>query len=314
MTRSDALATLALTFGFSSALTLFSRRSPSVSVPLPTDRLDVERETLDLLDGQEIQTWPGLNYFEFGVAVIVPGFGNESRAPLVQANIAWLRQQRVPIECTIFVYKSEEEFPLDPELYQPCELVRHAGYWMQHIAAYNLAKTRKQFILHLMDGIGVNPGADLWRMIAIMLQNELDMLSLSYRVSMQKWPIPGMSQNTSFEVGRLVDKVEFHFNVFTRASFACFQDLIDAESNPLGWGTPNVFPSVCHAKIGLSDSMTFDKLSGGAYDTGKALAQEKTYMTKFADFVPDGAWVPGAATIRGLVGGSNMPQHEWHEE
>jgi len=49
---------------------------------------------------------------EDGIAVIVPGLGDYERAQLVLQNIAWLKAQNVPFECTIYVYLSADDFPL----------------------------------------------------------------------------------------------------------------------------------------------------------------------------------------------------------
>jgi hypothetical protein len=254
---------------------------------------------------------PPEEILEDGVAVVWPGLGEESRAQLVRKNIQWLKKQGIPFDCWIFVYKSEKEFALNEADYAPCNITRHQGYWMSHVLEMPLSLTKMPFILHILDSVEPQADVNLKSMFQIMRANSLGAASATFP-SISDIPhatYPLMIRNESFEVGRQVDFIEYHFTIFTREYFACLQDKIDA-NNTLGWGMAQVVPYLCggssfgsvekNGNMGLLDDRTFKRLMAGSYNYSMARAQMKGYMSKFPDahhplFQVLGPLVPAAA-------------------
>lgn len=202
---------------------------------------------------------------EDGIAVIVPGLGDDTRAKLVKKNIAWLKSQDVPFECTIYVYRTEKEFPLKEKEFEPCQLTRHAGYWMEHLKAFPLNKTRRRWVLHLMDSIEPEKNVKLARMVEIMNANQLSHSSPTFH-EWKQYPIMASQEITP---GRVVGFIELHLNLFSRQYFACLQDLATDE-NGYGWGMDRIMPSFCEGSLGLIDEMTMEKRFRGSYEYGEA--------------------------------------------
>lgn len=235
-----------------------------------------------------------------GVAVVIPGLGNERRALQVEKNIAWLKRQGVPFECRIFVYRSQKDFPLNASRFEPCQLIRHAGHWMGHILAFPLNMTTKPWILHMMDSIEPQADVKLKEIYRIMRANELghaaptfnvegsDLLGISGKPSVYSL----MGRNKFFDIGRFTDFIELHFDVFSRRYFACLQDNVDLD-NTLGWGVDRLLPSLCGGaafgsalnagSLGLLDNMTMVKKFNGSYNYDIANQQMLAYQLKHAD-------------------------------
>lgn len=111
---------------------------------------------------------------EDGIFVIVPGLGDYPRAKLVESNIAWLNNQGLDFECVIYVYQNATVFPLEEERYAPCTLIRHDGYWMNHLIAFPLSQTQKRWILHWLDSVEPDKtNVNFNRMLEIMKANAL---------------------------------------------------------------------------------------------------------------------------------------------
>jgi len=232
-----------------------------------------------------------------GVTVVIPGLGNEERAVQVEKNLQWLKTQHVPFDCWIFIYRSEEEFPLNATRFEPCELVRHPGFWMSHLLAMPLNMTTKPFVLHLMDGIEPQPDVDLAMMVKTMSANGLGHASPTF--DLQKSPnpyvesvYPTMARQENVSVGRFVDFIEMHINLFSREYFACLQDNIDTD-NLFGWGMDRLIPALCGGatggseveagRMGLMDQMTMVKRLHGSYDLDAALNSMRTFLGKHPD-------------------------------
>lgn len=218
---------------------------------------------------------------EDGIAVIVPGFGDEQRAELVKKNIRWLQSEGVPFDCTIYVYRTVAEFPLVEQEYAPCKLIRHPGHWMDHLKAFPLNETRRRWVLHLMDSI--DPlGVDLPRMINIMNANGLAHASPSFSESYDRYPIMA-SQGAS--VGRFVSFIELQLDMFSREYFACLQDLVSDE-NGMGWGMDYVLPSLCEGSIGIIDEMNMVKRYQGSYAWDEAVRRMEVFLKELAAKYP----------------------------
>eukprot|EP00928_Gymnodinium_smaydae_P096864 TRINITY_DN863_c1_g1_i1.p1 TRINITY_DN863_c1_g1~~TRINITY_DN863_c1_g1_i1.p1 ORF type:complete len:332 (-),score=37.47 TRINITY_DN863_c1_g1_i1:28-960(-) len=229
-----------------------------------------------------------------GFAVVIPGVANQERADLVARNIKWLRGQSLPFECWMYVYLSVEELPLNASDYEPCNIVRHEGFWMGHILALPLNTTRKPWVLHLMDSIEPQDSVNLKELTQIMLSNDLGMSSPTFDHSLggvlhDYFPI--MFRQTNKSIGRFVDYIELHFNVFSRNYFSCLQDNI-AMDNLMGWGMAKLLASLCGGaqdpivnagRMGLIDKMTMKKWWGGSYDYADARKQMESYFHKHSE-------------------------------
>jgi len=204
-----------------------------------------------------------------GVVVVIPGLGTYQRATQVEKNIAWLKTQGVPFECFLFVYKSVDELPLKASRFEPCQLIRHPGSWMSHVLELPLNMTSKPWVLHMMDGIEPQSNTNLPTMFRTMLANNLGHAAPTFEVPPQtSYPI--MASRRDYSVGRLVDFIEMHFDIFSRKYFACLQDSIDVH-NELGWGVDRLLPWLCGGAassskvdaggLGLLDHMNMVKTS-----------------------------------------------------
>lgn len=198
---------------------------------------------------------------EEGIAVVVPGFGDPERAEVLKKNVAWLKTQDVPFDCSIYVYRSESEFPISSKDYAPCKLIRHPGYWMDHLRAFPLNRTRRRWVLHMVDSVVVHADVRLKRMIDIMKANGLRHAAPTFPMY-NKYPI--MAQDATSEVGRSVKFIELQLDLFSRDYFACLQDTYD-EDNAMGWGMDRVLSSLCEGGKGLIDEMTMQKVFTGSY-------------------------------------------------
>jgi len=229
-----------------------------------------------------------------GVAVVIPGLGSEARAVMVERNLAWLKRQGIPFDCWIFVYRDSEDFPLTASRFEPCRVVRHPGFWMSHLLAMPLDMTNKPFVLHLMDGIEPQLDVNLTTMISTMVANGLGHASPTFdnRYKSEPYIEPHyqlMARQDNNNVGRFVDFVELHMDMFTREYFACLQDNIDNE-NLLGWGMDRLLPALCGGsvdksevdagRLGLMDQMTMVKRLEGSYDRDAAFSGFVRYVSK----------------------------------
>jgi hypothetical protein len=238
--------------------------------------------------------------WEEGVAVFIPGFGSVDREQTLLSNIAWLKQQSVPFECSIYVYKNETDLPLDSTRFAPCTLIRHSGMWMDHIKDFSLARTRKKWILHMLDSVQAQPDLKLDRFLHLMQVNHLGHATPTRQLNtfLKERPWRCGSHQISKEesrIGRFVSALELQLDVFSRGYFDCMQRLISPE-NPLGWGMDLVMPAVCggvaefapYGRMGAFDHMTIKKASKGSYD--KRLAE--TQMNKFLSKHTRKQWAP----------------------
>mmetsp|Transcript_3490 Transcript_3490/g.5650 ORF Transcript_3490/g.5650 Transcript_3490/m.5650 type:complete len:341 (+) Transcript_3490:34-1056(+) len=235
---------------------------------------------------------------EDGIAVIVPGLGDYERAQLVLQNIAWLKAQNVPFECTIYVYLSADDFPLVEKTYAPCRLIRHPGYWMEHIKAFPLKQTRRRWVLHMMDSIKPDKNVHLRRMIDIMKANDLGHAAPTFHK--HPWHPVMVSQNKT-RPGRDVSFIELQMDVFSRDYFACMQDAASDE-NGMGWGIDMVLPALCqnYGKMGLFDGMTVRKKFWGSYNKGDARKSMTAFLERFRKNYPD-LWLADDKTTHGVL-------------
>merc|ERR1719350_1111620 len=185
--------------------------------------------------------------FDEGIAVIVPGMGR-GRTHVVESHVRWLERQGLPFECWIYVYDQDPSFPANPQRFWPCEVVRHRGHWMDHMQVFPLGRTRKRWVLHILDSIEPLADVNLTLMMRIAEHNRLGHVSPTF------WPgsacgkppytHPVSVRNRSFRVGRFVDFIELQLDLFTRAYFECIVKNIDS-GNGYGWGMDMLLYSMC---------------------------------------------------------------------
>ena len=209
------------------------------------------------------------NGFEEGIAVLIPGLGSEARAALLRKNIHWLHKQHVPFECYVYVYNFS--LHLNPSEFQPCELIKHQGHFADHILAFPLNRTRKQWILHWIDSVVPLESLRLDRFLRIMHANRLDHAAPAYSrdrmIGKHPWL---MWHNNSFKVGRLTDYAEMQFDIISREQFRCLQSIIDVKINPRGWGVAEMFHQLCGGRVGLLDEMLIGKASDNSDNHSEA--------------------------------------------
>jgi hypothetical protein len=250
---------------------------------------------------------------EAGVAVVVPGLGSLERASSVERNVEWLRKQGVPFECWIYVYRTEEELELDESRFKPCLIVRNAGFWLTHILAMPLHTTSMPWILHMEESSEPQSDVNLTVMFETMKANGLGHAAPTFDVEKTPNPhgceppcgccgslYPILACNKTNKIGRFVDFIELHFDVFTREYFACLQDNIavsvytdENENTAIGWGMDRILPALCggsvsrpmlHAgRMGLMDHMTIEKRHHSSYDLLKAEEGQQRLLSKYPD-------------------------------
>lgn len=226
-----------------------------------------------------------------GVLVVVPGLGSEERALTVERNVQWLKRQNLPFECLIYVYLSEEEFPLAARRFEPCKLIRHAGRWLSHLKAVPLQTTKMQWVVHMEDGTEPQENVNLSMILQTMVANGLGWAAPTFDTSTtpndyidEQYPV--LNRQASTRIGRFVDFIELHFDVFTRDYFACLQRNIDSSDDDilLGWGMDRLLPALCResGRLGLMDKMTMVKRHWGSYDHTAAQRGMDLFVGKHA--------------------------------
>lgn len=215
-----------------------------------------------------------------GFAVVVPGFGKSERVELLRRNVAWLRGQGMDFDCFIFVYRSEADFPLDPTQFEPCRLIRHPGYWMDHMLALPLSMSPRRWVVHMMDSVEPAPNLNLTRLVDIMQANKLEHVSPTM-LEDAHYPVM-RAQNGSGSVGRRVGFIELNFDVFSHRYFECMRGSIYPD-NKLGWGVDFVLPQLCNGSLGVLDHMWFSKRFTGSYNSRRAYFDMRRYISRYRD-------------------------------
>lgn len=269
-----------------SAETILTQVADQVNAKLETNRSI--QKNVKKRKGITVGATPHLaNGFDDGVSVIVPGHGDYKRAPVLQNNIQWLQKQGVDFDCRIFVYLSEQDFPLEASDYSPCQLIRHAGFWMDHMLAFSLAETRKKYVMHMPDGIRIGPEFQLQRMIDVMSANDLAEVAPSCSRGDSGGCVRHMYHMDGFGIGRRVDWIEPQINIYTREYFSCWQRVSDPV-NKFGWAIDWIAPRICGGKFGIVDDMTVHKEFQGSYDHAEALVYATKYIISKPEYVE--AW------------------------
>lgn len=214
------------------------------------------------------------------VSVVFPGFGEPDRIDFMKDHVNWLRRQPEVSDCIIFVYKSESEFPLDSDDFDPCIIIRHVGLWMEQYKAFQ--PTGSPWVLAWIDSVSIDPSTSLSRMIRVAEANQIDHLGVgAHAFSGAETLTKNRNGRNGTKVGREYHAPDFQFDLFRADAFQCLQSIIDTDINPLGWGVDMVFQWACNVKQGLWDEVAWSHVSRGSYDHGPATHGKSLYFSKF---------------------------------
>merc|ERR1719476_666026 len=88
---------------------------------------------------------------------------------------------------------------------------------------------------------------------------------------------------TSAQIGRLVRFIDMQFAIFTPANYRCWQDMIDLDVNPTGWGYDRLVHSVCNARMAILDSVgpAHHLRFWPSYDYAKGKDEMNATITKY---------------------------------
>lgn len=224
------------------------------------------------------------------VFAMVPGFGNAEHLSLVENNVRWLQRQDADITCSVYVYKTEVELPLDASAIAriaPCTVQRSRGHWMDFIAMVPATSlSLVDYVLVWFDDVVVQPGATLQRMVEVMACNGLSVVTPAYpqnevlidgNVVILRPTIMTQRGPRNF-VGHRVNFVEYNGNLMTVDSFRCLQGMFEP-ANARGWGIAEWFSSTCPGYcIGVLDEILMHDTSTGSYSHDKAEKDFGAYM------------------------------------
>lgn len=170
---------------------------------------------------------------EDGVLIIIPGLGQRERAALVLGNLAWVRAQGIPFRCVIYVYVSEIELPMPPQVYAPCLIIRNKGYWMNHLKAVPLPSifTLERVVVWL-DAVVIDKTGSLRSILSTMSANCLHSMALTDAPASPHHASGNLMQHPG--IGRVSDYAETLLQFYTKSAFICYQGLLDPVVNPHG--------------------------------------------------------------------------------
>jgi len=124
----------------------------------------------------------------------------------------------------------------------------------------------------MMDSVDLEANVRLDRMIDIMLKNALDHAAPTFPNFYRQYPVMSSHKIVPGTVGRRVEFIEMHMDIFSRKYFECVQNIANNDKTGFGWGLDLVLPHLCPGRLGLIDEMRMNKTFKGAYnyyDAGK---------------------------------------------
>eukprot|EP00933_Yihiella_yeosuensis_P069554 TRINITY_DN7621_c0_g1_i1.p1 TRINITY_DN7621_c0_g1~~TRINITY_DN7621_c0_g1_i1.p1 ORF type:complete len:551 (-),score=90.98 TRINITY_DN7621_c0_g1_i1:335-1987(-) len=199
-----------------------------------------------------------------GVLLFVPGVKSVEDADRVQKhiighmlNIAALRNN-FTWECIIFVAVNASKLPLAETSFAPCKIVRHFGQIKDHWKAVPTRASSMPYVVQWQHTMNVKRDVDFLKMICIMEKSKLQMITPAFNKSIH--PMMRRQKLPTSKVGRLVNWAEYTVSAFTRDSFICLQEevLLSPVYRP-GRGADAAHPRICHARVGILDTMTVFK-------------------------------------------------------
>lgn len=229
-------------------------QSDAAAKKLPTTKIDKQkladrrgaRESMLLKTGRKrpiLDFDSSVTWFK----LVIPGHGQPGRTSGMISSIETIRLSvptSIEFTCEIYVWSElADKAKLDAT---GCLTFYTAGLWTHFMKAVDPSSAT--YIAIMMDDV-VPVNLDVQTYIGSMQTHNLDMLSASVLPS---WNWKVMRRNSSCHL-RETNYVDILFSVFTREAFICWQDLIDLDANPQGWGYDVSFPKMCTANVGVSD-------------------------------------------------------------
>lgn len=226
---------------------------------------------------------PSIPERESSLLVIVPGHGSYTRWAIVNASLQSLRKScnssKVKFHCTIYAYNQT----YTPHLQKInsrenlCDIVESDGFWTHHMLKADV--TDHTHIAVLMDDVNTT-AVSIPRAIAVMNRYKFDAATVAIKDWHNRFMWP--KQNPKC-VAHEVNFADVLFMVFTANAWACWQSLIDVDSNDMGWGYDLVFKDRCNVRIGVLDKeIGTHELGHGikarSYDNKKASLQLLDYI------------------------------------
>eukprot|EP00928_Gymnodinium_smaydae_P037955 TRINITY_DN26284_c0_g2_i2.p1 TRINITY_DN26284_c0_g2~~TRINITY_DN26284_c0_g2_i2.p1 ORF type:complete len:717 (+),score=64.68 TRINITY_DN26284_c0_g2_i2:13-2163(+) len=228
------------------------------------------------------------------IMLIVPGFGDYHKSQQLQQSVRLAEHAYGnKLTCRIYVYKDESVFPLDAAKFSPCTLVRHPGFFADHIREVDLAEFHGSHVLLWLDTIRVRDALSLTHLHEMAHGAGIDVLSMTFeapswqsaleldchndshgvladRLSSQGVSyrdLPMVNQQHTGHAIRLTDAVEPQLALYSRDAFLCMQNLMRKVDNHYGWGIDVNFRYFCNYTMGFADALTFTKDRGPAGTT-----------------------------------------------
>eukprot|EP00930_Biecheleria_cincta_P083298 TRINITY_DN7289_c0_g2_i1.p1 TRINITY_DN7289_c0_g2~~TRINITY_DN7289_c0_g2_i1.p1 ORF type:complete len:753 (+),score=99.07 TRINITY_DN7289_c0_g2_i1:81-2339(+) len=197
------------------------------------------------------------------IKLVIPGHGQPSRTATMISSIEKFRLNvptSIEFTCEIYVWSQlTEKAKLDAS---GCVVFYVKGLWTHFMKAVDPSSA--SYIAIMMDDV-ILENLDLQTYISSMEKHKLHVLSASVLPS---WNWKSMQRNSSCLL-RETNYADILFAVFTREAFVCWQDLIDVNLNPHGWGYDVSFPTLCKASVGVSDQHSVVHSTGVPGEAGK---------------------------------------------
>lgn len=237
------------------------------------------------------------------LTVVVPGFGDMSRMPVLKQSLAaiqdsLIRSKQYGFSCLVYVYKDAILAEAVSEL-SFCQVEPNQGLWTHHMKKVPpLDPSLTSHVAVIMDDIDVfSHHLDTSFMLDRMEKMGYNMASSSFpRGSVHREGLHQRAECTSHETGY----VDILYTIYDWKSWKCWQDNIDLEINPYGWGYDVLVGDVCQVRIGVIDDQAVavhvthpcEKEGGcrkSSYDTDAARKQME-------------AWIAHASKTSNLIG------------
>lgn len=233
--------------------------------------------------------WPDWRTSDNKVPLFVfPGFGGNSEwLGLMQKNLESLDNQIGRFDCIVFQYKTSE---LDPQHVKPCRIMNNHvdeghlwTFWMKQVSKQDVES--HSHVALLIEDVDISQ-VHVEKQLRIMTFYNA---TISCPAFDEPNKIPGhyhhhiMEQYEAANVGRWVTYIDPQFMIFTPEKYTCWQDMIDLDVNPIGWGYDRLVHSVCDASMVILDHIGIGHHMGSdsSYDTTNAQKQERAIISKY---------------------------------
>jgi hypothetical protein len=192
--------------------------------------------------------------FQYDILLVVPGFGNLERLPMLQSSVealfrSTMNHDHVRLSCLIYVWEASL-VSLVQQVMNDCTVQYSTGLWTHHLIQIQPLHTeRPTHVIVMMDDIDAR---------TIHLPTLLDtMTRAAFTVaspSIPNWQTAS-SRSRAHCLAHQTQHVDILFTVFTASIFFdCWQRQIDPAINEYGWGHDITLADTCPgASIGIVD-------------------------------------------------------------